>query len=38
MKKTRPPPPTLNEEAYRLIEELIVAPELEPGSVAAERM
>lgn len=32
------PPPTLNEEAYRRIEELIVTLELEPGSVVSEAM
>ena len=31
-------PPTLNEEAYRRIEELIVTLELEPGSVVSEAM
>jgi DNA-binding GntR family transcriptional regulator len=31
-----PPPRTLNEEAYRRIEELIVTLELEPGSVVSE--
>lgn len=29
-------PPTLNEEAYRRIEEMIVTLELEPGSVVSE--
>ena len=36
MKKAPPLPPTLNEEAYRLIEELIVTLELEPGSVVSK--
>jgi DNA-binding GntR family transcriptional regulator len=44
MKKRRPvtakaaPAVTLNEEAYRRIEELIVTLELEPGSVVSEAM
>jgi DNA-binding GntR family transcriptional regulator len=32
------PPRTLNEEAYRRIEEMIVTLELEPGSVVSEKM
>ncbi len=31
-------PPSLNEEAYRLIEEMIVTLELAPGSVVSEAM
>jgi DNA-binding GntR family transcriptional regulator len=36
--RPRPPPLTLNEEAYRRIEEMIVTLELEPGSVVSEAM